>query len=167
MTPAAIINEATADGVQLLLYPNGLVKVTGKLGAVNRWRLLIAQNKAGIVGLLKPVTVTDTRVPASEIKVTSCWWRFHYANRDPKEASYSPAATYAEAMAGEPDAISGEPFEPILRQPHAPLSQEEETVLLDWLERIDEKDEVLISAMLRQCHTDQDARDFFLGLAEQ
>jgi len=70
-------------------------------------------------------------------------------------------------MAGEPDAIKAEPFEPLLRQPRAPLSQEEEAILLDWLRRIGETDEVMISAMLRQCQTDQDARDFFIGLAEQ
>jgi hypothetical protein len=97
----------------------------------------------------------------------SQWWRFHYVNRDPKESSFSPAATYAEAVAGEPDATKAEPFEPLLRQPRVPLSQEEETTLLDWLVRINETDEVMISAMLRQCQTDQDARDFFLGLAEQ
>jgi hypothetical protein len=99
------------------------------------------------------------------VTAISQWWRFHYVNRDPKESSFSPAATYAEAVTGEPDAIKAEPFEPLLREPHAPLSQEEETVLLDWLERINETDEAMISAMLQQCQTDQDARDFFLGLA--
>ncbi|WON72880.1 hypothetical protein [Nitrosospira sp. Is2] len=97
----------------------------------------------------------------------SQWWRFHYTDREPKEASYSPAATHAEAMAGEPDAIKAEPFKPLLREPNAPLSQEEETTILDWLERINETDEVIISAALHQCQTDQDARDFFIGLAAQ
>jgi hypothetical protein len=94
-------------------------------------------------------------------------WRFHYVNRDPKESSFSPAATYAEAVAGEPDAIKAEPFEPLLREPNGPLRREEETVLLNWLERINETDEAMISAMLHQCQTDQEARDFFIGLAEQ
>lgn len=84
-----------------------------------------------------------------------------------KEASYSPAATHAEAMTGEPDAVSAEPFEPLLREPNGPLSEKEETVLLNWLKRIDETDETMIRAMLRQCQTHQEARDFFLGLAEQ
>ncbi|PTR17200.1 hypothetical protein C8R31_101359 [Nitrosospira sp. Nsp2] len=97
----------------------------------------------------------------------SQWWRFHYTHREPEEASYSPAATHAEAMAGEPDAIKAEPFEPLLREPNAPLSQEEEATILDWLERINETDEAIISAALHQCQTDQDARDFFIGLAEQ
>ena len=98
---------------------------------------------------------------------TSQWWRFHYAQGDSKEASYSPAATHAEAMAGEPDAIKAEPFEPLLREPRALLSHEEKTILLDWLGRINETDEAIISAMLHQCRMDQEARDFFIGLAEQ
>jgi hypothetical protein len=119
-----------------------------------------------------PVTPDTPQKSSAQVLVPnqgtrSQWWRFHYVNRDPKESSFSPAATYAEAVAGEPDAIKAEPFEPLLWQPSAPLSQEEETDLRDWLERINETDEVLISAMLHQCQTDQDARDFFLGLAEQ
>jgi hypothetical protein len=128
--------------------------------------------KAAPTGACTPDT-PDTRQKSSAEAVvpnqgmTSQWWRFHYARGDSKEASYSPAATHAEAMAGEPDAIKAEPFEPVLREPRAPLSQEEKTTLLDWLERIIETDEAMISAMLHQCQTDQDARDYFIGLAEQ
>lgn len=128
--------------------------------------------KAARTGACTPDTPNTRQKSSAEVVVpdqgaSSQWWRFHHAQGDSKEASYSPAATRAEAMAGEPDAIKAEPFEPLLRQPHAPLSQEEETVLLDWLGRINETDEVLINAMLHQCQTDQDARDFFIGFAEQ
>ncbi|WP_091136575.1 hypothetical protein [Nitrosospira sp. Nsp14] len=128
--------------------------------------------KAAQTGVCTPDTPDTRQHISAEVVVpnqgtTSQWWRFHYAQGDSKEASYSPAATHAEAMSGEPDAIKAEPFEPLLRQPRAPLSQEEEAILLDWLGRIGETDEVLINAMLHQCQTDQDARDFFIGLAEQ
>lgn len=103
----------------------------------------------------------------SAVTAISQWWRFHYADGTVKEASYSAEATRAEALAGEPDAIKAEPFEPLLRKPHAPLSQEEEATLLDWLRRIDETDEAIITAMLHKCQTNQDAKDFFIGLAEQ
>jgi hypothetical protein len=126
--------------------------------------------KAARTGACTPDTPETRQTSNVEVVVpdqgtTSQWWRFHYAQGDSKEASFSPPATYAEAVTGEPDAIKAEPFEPLLREPHAPLSQEEETVLLDWLERINETDEAMISAMLHQCQTNQDARDFFLGLA--
>jgi hypothetical protein len=128
--------------------------------------------KAARTGACTPDTPETRQKSNAEVVVpdqgtTSQWWRFHYAQGDSKEASYSPAATHAEAMAGEPDAISAGPFEPMLRPPSAPLTQEEKTVLLDWLGRIGETEEAMISTMLRQCQTDQDARDFFLGLAEQ
>jgi hypothetical protein len=37
MTPAAIINEAMADGVSLTISPAGTIKATGDGAAVNRW----------------------------------------------------------------------------------------------------------------------------------
>ena len=128
--------------------------------------------KAAKTGICTPDTPDTRHQISAEVVLpdqgtTSQWWRFHYAQGDSKEASYSPAATHAEAMAGEPDAIKAEPFEPLLREPNAPLSQEEEATILDWLERINEKDEAIISAALHQCQTDQDARDFFIGLAAQ
>ena len=39
MTPAAIIKEAAADGVNLALSPTGTIKAAGEQAAVNRWFL--------------------------------------------------------------------------------------------------------------------------------
>jgi hypothetical protein len=94
------------------------------------------------------------------------WWRFYYANREPKEASYSPTITYGEALAGEPDAIKAEPFEPRHRRPVIPLNASDETIILKWLSDIEETDEEIINAVLKQCQTDEDARNGYLRDAE-
>ncbi len=53
MTPAAIINEAMADGVSLTISTTGTIKATGDGAAVNRWLPAIREQKAGIVEALK------------------------------------------------------------------------------------------------------------------
>jgi hypothetical protein len=53
MTPAAIIQQATADGVSLALSPVGTIKATGARGAVTRWLPLIQEHKPGILATLK------------------------------------------------------------------------------------------------------------------
>lgn len=59
MTPAAIIREAQADGVELSLSPVGTIKAAGDAAAVNRWLDVIREHKAGIVAALK-VSPADT-----------------------------------------------------------------------------------------------------------
>ena len=70
MTPAAIINEAMADGVSLTISPAGTIKATGDGAAVNRWLPAIRENKAEIVAALK--------VGAGDTAATSWGWRVIY-----------------------------------------------------------------------------------------
>ena len=56
MTPAAIIREATADGVNLVLTSGDTIKATGTRGAVTRWLPMIREHKPGILAALKEVT---------------------------------------------------------------------------------------------------------------
>ena len=53
MTPAAIIQESAADGVNLALSPEGTIKATGAQGAVDRWLPIIRKNKSGIIAALE------------------------------------------------------------------------------------------------------------------
>ena len=53
MTPATIIKQATADGVNLVLSDTGKIKVTGDQVAVNRWVALLQEHKASIIEALK------------------------------------------------------------------------------------------------------------------
>ncbi|MBI4190753.1 MAG: hypothetical protein HY525_09470 [Betaproteobacteria bacterium] len=62
MTPAAIIKQATADGVQLELSPIGTIKATGKQAAVTRWLPLIRQHKPE---LLEALSGEPPNVPAA------------------------------------------------------------------------------------------------------
>jgi hypothetical protein len=107
---------------------------------------------------------SDCADPANAT-TASPWWRFHYTEREPKEVMYSPPVNQAEALSGEPDAISAEPFEPTLRKPDGPLSMEEEVEIRGWLASIGETDEVMIAAVLGQCNTDADARQAYLQRA--
>ena len=49
MNPAAIIKDATADGVNFALSPNGTIKASGKQAAMNRWLPSIREHKPAIV----------------------------------------------------------------------------------------------------------------------
>jgi hypothetical protein len=104
-------------------------------------------------------------VGAGDTATASHWWRFHYSNREPKEASYWPPVNGAEALEGEPEAICAQPFEPTRRHPDAPLSEDEEIEIQEWLAYIGESDEAMIAVALEQCRTDADARVAFLRMA--
>ena len=93
-------------------------------------------------------------------ETTSRSWRFHYSNREPKEASYWPPVSEAEALEGESDAISAEPFEPARQQPDEPLSEDEEIEFHEWLA---EKGEAMIREALEECRTDEE-RDAILRM---
>jgi hypothetical protein len=95
------------------------------------------------------------------IEAASRWWRFHYPSGGQKEACYSPLATRAAAMAGEPNAITAEPFERTCQKPAEPLGTGEATAISAWLRQIGETDEE-ISRVLKRCDTDADARAGFL-----
>ncbi|MEO7861380.1 MAG: hypothetical protein ABIU05_13240 [Nitrospirales bacterium] len=54
MTAQAIIEQVTADGVQLALSVRGGIKASGDQEAVNRWIPIIRENKADIMAALAP-----------------------------------------------------------------------------------------------------------------
>jgi hypothetical protein len=113
----------------------------------------------------EPATQIIDSAVADNATTASSWWRFHYAEREPKEVMYSPPVNHAEALSGEPDAISAKPFEPTLRKPERPLSMEEEAEIRGWLASIGENDEAMVAAVLGQCNTDGDARQAYLHRA--
>src|SRR5579859_6428304 len=53
MTPAAIIERAMAEGVNLALSDAGTIKATGDSAAVSRWLPAIREHKPGIVTVLQ------------------------------------------------------------------------------------------------------------------
>ena len=96
MTPAAIINEAKADGVSLTISPAGTIKATGDGAAVNRWLPTIREHKAGIVAALK--------VGAGDTAATSWGWRVTYPDGQAFECYIVPVQTLAEVQAIHPGA---------------------------------------------------------------
>ncbi|SCY42382.1 hypothetical protein SAMN05216420_10635 [Nitrosospira sp. Nl5] len=114
-----------------------------------------------------PIPKTLVSVGTSDTAIAYHWWRFHYSNREPKEASYWPPVNEAEALVGEPDAISAEPFEPVRRQPDEPLTEKDEALIRVWLARINETDDETIQAVLDQCRGDADARASFIRLGNK
>lgn len=53
MTPAAIINAATADGVTVALSPVGTIKAVGVRSAVDKWLPVLREHKPALVRILK------------------------------------------------------------------------------------------------------------------
>ncbi len=74
MNPAAIIKEATADGVNFSLSPTGTIKATGEQTAVNRWLPIIRDNKPGILAALREAepkpTPADERIAKMIVNLT-------------------------------------------------------------------------------------------------
>ena len=71
MNPSAIIQQAAADGVSLILSPAGTIKATGDGAAVNRWLPVIREHKPGILAELRAAndTAYDTLPdPAAEAR---------------------------------------------------------------------------------------------------
>jgi hypothetical protein len=102
----------------------------------------------------------DARKPATA--GISALWRFHYPDRKPKEARFSPPVSHAEALTGEQDAIRAEPFEPICRQPNLALRERDEAKVRKWLAHIGETDGEVVAEVLDQCRTDADARKYYI-----
>lgn len=166
MTAAEIIESAFLDGMSLVITAEGQVHYSGQEEVVARWLQAIRENKPEIVRLLKQDAVPATKAIVGEIGAASRWWRFHYTDREPKEASYSPAATHAQALAGEPDAITAEAFEPIRRKPTKLLSPYHQSKIKAWLRHIGETDESIVKKVIYQCNTDADARSCYLAMAQ-
>jgi hypothetical protein len=159
MTPATIIREARADGVNLALSPSGTIKATGDGTAVRRWLAVIRERRVEIIDALK--------VGAGDTATASRWWLIRYPDRDPVEVACCPPATRAEMMVAYPAASAVEPFKPIRRQATAPLTADEEGAILTWLAHIEEADAGIITEVLAVCRNDADARAYYLRRAAE
>jgi hypothetical protein len=157
MSPATIIREARADGVRLALSPAGTIKATGDGAAVNRWLSVLREHKAEIVQALK--------IGASDTATASRWWLIHYLDREPLEVACNPPATHTQILERHPDAVAAEPFEPIIRQPSASLTDKEEMAIRAWLALTEETDPATIAEVIERCQRDADAREYFTGRA--
>lgn len=162
MTPETLIKAAAEDGVQLTLSSAGVLKVAGKRLAVQRWRPVILEQKAEVQAALEKLAAEVNEVI---LEIPSCWWQIHYAGRAPMQVTYCPPARHSEVLAGEPDAVAAEPFEPVRRHSDTRLSARAETVLRQWLTMIGETDADTINELLHRCQGDADAREYFIRLA--
>ena len=68
MTPAAIIKQASADGVNLALSPAGTIRATGDGAAVNRWLPVIREHKPSIVAALQEAANDLLQSPAAKAR---------------------------------------------------------------------------------------------------
>jgi hypothetical protein len=166
MSPVKIIEAAFLDGLNLAITPEGQLHYSGDVNVVERWLPVLREKKTEILVALASFNKLASEADNGKADIFSRWWRFHYADRHPKEACYCPPVTRAEALAGEPGAINGESFEPIPRPPDESLSETDEATVRTWLADIDEMDEDIINAVLNQCQTDENAREAFLQLAK-
>lgn len=155
MTPGELVERASADGLEIELTPDGTVKVRGNPGAGDRWMPELRARKAEILAALQ----------ASADEATHWLWRIRYMERPPMECAIVPAVTHDRILELHPGAVAAEPFEPIIRQPSAPLTAREEAAIRRWLESIGEHDPVQISAVLDSCRADRKARDYYLRRA--
>jgi hypothetical protein len=150
MNAETIIREAQADGVALALTPTGTIKTAGKPEAVDRWRETLREHKAELIDAL----------------TAKHWlWRISFSDHDrpAKIVSFSPEASYAEVMADYPDAIRAEPMAPPTTSPGAPMSRDEETGILGWLDRIGEHDQTTRAEVMVACRQDEDAKNYFVN----
>ena len=54
MSPTEVIARAAGDGVLIAFSPSGSISAKGVQSAIDRWLPAIRQNKAAIIGLLRP-----------------------------------------------------------------------------------------------------------------
>jgi hypothetical protein len=166
MSPAKIIEAAFLDGLNLAITPEGQLHYSGDVNVVERWLPVLREKKTEILVALASFNKLASEADNGKAAISSRWWRFHYADRHPKEACYCPPASKVYALAGEPDAITAEAFESVLREPGEPLNEKDEALVRAWLADIGEDDEGVTLA-LEKCRTDQDAREGFLQMAKQ
>ena len=110
-------------------------------------------------------TASPAKVGAGDTATVSRWWLIHYPDRDPVEVACCPEATHADILERHPDAVAAEPFTPTIRQPSAPMTASDETVIRAWLALIEETDPAIIAEVIGRCQQDADARDYFTGRA--
>lgn len=96
---------------------------------------------------------------------SSARWLIHFADRNPLEVAFSPAATHAEVLDMYANALAAEPIAPDLRQPDTLLAGDQEAAVLAWLAQIGETDQTTIDDVLTLCRHDEEARVYYLGRA--
>lgn len=106
MSAAAVLIAAAAAGVTLSLSAGGNIKAQGEQAAIDRLLPAVRANKAGILSLL-----AGNDDAANEPPLKSWRWLVHYADRDSREAAFSPVATHAEVLDAFPDAVAAEPLD--------------------------------------------------------
>lgn len=107
-------------------------------------------------------TASPAKVGAADTATASRWWLIHYPDRNTVEVACCPEATHADILERHPDAVAAEPFTPTIRQPSAPMTASDETVIRAWLALIEETDPATIAEVIGQCQQDADARDYFM-----
>lgn len=167
MSAAEIIESALLEGMSLAITPEGRLHYSGQEEVVTRWLPTLRENKTGILAELARFNMPAPEAHYGMAEIFSRWWRFRYLDGMLKEASYCPPATQAEALIGEPDAITAEAFEPRVLQPNAPLEEIDEAAILAWLGRIGETDEDTILDVLNSCRNNVKARESFIREAQQ
>ena len=109
--------------------------------------------------------VLPARVSPGNTTTASRWWLIHFRDLEPVEMIVSPPATHAEILERHPDAVAAEPFAPIMRQPCAPMTADEEQAIRAWLASIGENDPTTINEVLADCRTNIESRDYFFRRA--
>jgi hypothetical protein len=94
MTPAAIIEQAAAEGVSLTLSPSGTIKATGDQSAISRWLPIIKESKPAIIAMLSE--------PAND---ASSWgWRVTYPGGRAFESYIVPEQSFRQVQGIYPGA---------------------------------------------------------------
>lgn len=103
MNPAAIIQGARSDGVDLRLTDAGTIKASGDQAAVSRWLAAIREHKPEIIALLKASPATTSR-----------GWTVTYPNGSVIETyillADGTCPTRAEVLRDYPGAADAEPI---------------------------------------------------------
>lgn len=124
--------------------------------------------KVATVTVAKPSqlqTAPSAKASPGDAATVSRWWRVHYRDRDPVEVSCSPPANIGEVMKGRDGAEWAEAITPAIRQPSAPLTAEEKSLILGWMELIEETDPEVNAEVIGQCQRDADTRAYFIEQA--
>ena len=158
MTAAAILRELAAAGVTLSLSAAGMIKATGEKAAVALWLATIKENKVDIITLLSEAASRKPCQAASR-------WLLYFSDRKPLTVVFSPPATHGKVLASYPSALAPEPIEAGRRHPATMLTGKQEAMVVGWLTQVGEFDEAIVGDVLAQCRHDEDARQYFLGLA--
>lgn len=105
MTPATIIQQATADGVNLALSGAGTIKAAGSSDAVNRWLPVIREHKAELLAELQAANdagydaLPDPRAEARRqcVQALACQLRLYADRNGFSQADFDEALQVAVA----------------------------------------------------------------------